>query len=208
VSPFGKRGDDVTKYRARRRRKRSAFSTFALLLVIAGLGLVAYTLLGANSPLLKAVDNATGKDKPTVTGTTLKLTIPKMERVKDLNVYDAPGDDESALEDGAMHLQSTGFPWQQGSNVYIAGHRMGYLGTDSYLVFYDLDELVEGDQVILTDANGTRYTYEVFKNFIAGPNDWSVIEPIPGRSIVSLQTCTLPDYTQRVIVQAELVNVA
>ena len=36
----------------------------------------------------------------------------------------------------------------------------------------------------------------------------SVTEPIPGESIVSLQTCTLPDFAERLVVQAELVSVS
>jgi sortase (surface protein transpeptidase) len=33
-----------------------------------------------------------------------------------------------------------------------------------------------------------------------------VMEPEAGKSLVSLQTCTLPDYSQRLIVQGELVE--
>src|SRR5919202_289123 len=202
-------------YRSRRRdlrkqRRSRVASTLALLVILAGLGLVAYALLGENSPLEKAISNAT-KDEDAVDSapkeTTLKLTVPKMERVRDINVVDAPYDDESALDDGAQHIQDTGFPWEEGSNVYIAGHRLGYLGTDSYLVFWDLDKVEEGDEIYLTDSDGTRYTYKVFTNFVADPYDWSVTEPVPGKSIVTLQTSTLPDYTERLIVQGELTKV-
>lgn len=185
-------------------------SMLALLVIVAGLGLLGYALLGENSPFLKAISNASKDEEEepaSVKDTKLKLTVPAMARVKDLNVTDAPYDDESSLEDGAQHVQGTGFPWQEESNVYIAGHRLGYLGTDSYLVFYDLDKVEEGDEIFLTDSDGTRYTYEVFKTFIADPYDWSVTEPIPGKKIVTLQTCTLPDYSQRVIVQGELTKV-
>jgi sortase A len=61
---------------------------------------------------------------------------------------------------------------------------------------------------VLTDANGTRYTYQVFKKFVVDPGDSYVTQPVAGRSVVSLQTCTLPDYSQRLIVQAELASVA
>jgi sortase A len=47
------------------------------------------------------------------------------------------------------------------------------------------------------------YTYEVFRKNYVGPTDLSVTEPVPGKDIVTLQTCTLPDYSQRLIVQAE-----
>ncbi len=138
---------------------------------------------------------------------TLKLTVPEMDRVQDLPVRDGTATDEDALGESALHVRDTGFPWQENANVYIAGHRIGYLGSDSFLVFYDLDKLENGDEVFLTDAEGTRYSYRVFDKFVADPYDWGPTEPIPGKSVVTLQTCTLPDYTQRLIVQAELVEV-
>ena len=141
--------------------------------------------------------------------TALKLTVPKMANLKDDNVPYTTGDDEAALKDNAgIHLDGTGFPWEQEANVYIAGHRLGYPNTDSFLAFWDLDKLQIGDEVILTDADGTRYTYSVFTNFVVGPYDYQVTEPVPGKNIVSLQTCTLPDYADRLVVQAELVSVA
>jgi sortase A len=195
----------------RKRRRSRLASTLALLVVIGGLGLVAYSLLGENSPLTKVVENATTDEEDagsaTPSETTLKLTIPEMERVSDVTVLDAPFDDESALEDGAQHVEGTGFPWEDEANVFIAGHRLGYFGTDSYLVFWDLDKLEDGDEVFLTDSDGTRYTYEVYENFVTDPYDWSVAEPVSGKNIVTLQTCTLPDYSERIIVHAELTEV-
>ncbi len=40
------------------------------------------------------------------------------------------------------------------------------------------------------------------------PTDAHVLDATPGKNIVSLQTCTLPDYSQRLIVQGELTSVA
>jgi sortase A len=139
---------------------------------------------------------------------TMKLTVPEMQRVKEVPVYDGAMSDEAALHDGTLHVRGTGFPWQDGSNVYIAGHRMGFPGTKSYLVFWDLNVLENGDEVILTDANGTRYTYQVFKKVVVAPTDYHVTQPVAGRSVVTLQTCTLPDYSDRLIVRAELTSVA
>jgi sortase A len=139
----------------------------------------------------------------------LKLTVPDMKRVDGLPVYDvAPNGYEKALHDGAAHVKGTGMPWQRQANVYIAGHRIGFPGTKSHLVFWDLDKLENGDEAILTDANGTRYTYEVFKKFVIAPDDVSVLRPVRGKNIVSLQTCTLPDYKERLVVQAELKDVS
>jgi sortase A len=195
------------QYRRYRRRLR-ARRLFTLILVLAGLCLLGYALVLGEDPLVqRAVENATTSEELAASApkdTTLQLTIPKMARVEDLPVYDAPWDDEAAIDTSAAHLDSSGFPWQEGANVYIFAHRMGFPGTNSFLVFYDLDVLENGDEVFVTDADGTRYTYEVFEQFVTDPYDWGPTEPEAGKSILTLQSCTLPDYTQRLIVQAEL----
>src|SRR5919107_5156772 len=195
----------------RRRRARRGFSGIFLVVVLAGLGLLGYALLlGEDALVPRAVESATQGEELAASApkdTTLQLTIPKMARVEDLPVYDAPWDDEAAIDASVAHLDSTGFPWQDGANVYIAGHRMGFPGTRSFLVFYDLDVLENGDEVFLTDADGTRYTYKVFEQFVTDPYDWGPTDPEAGKSILTLQTCTLPDYVQRLIVQAELTKV-
>src|ERR671917_294001 len=195
----------------RRRRARRGFSGIFLVVVLAGLGLLGYALLLGENPLVtRAVESAKQGEELAASApndTTLQLTIPKMARVEDLPVYDAPWDDEAAIDASAAHLDSSGFPWEDGANVYIFAHRMGFPGTKSFLVFYDLDVLENGDEVFLTDADGTRYTYEVFDQFVTDPYDWGPTDPEAGKSILTLQTCTLPDYIQRLIVQAELTKV-
>jgi sortase A len=163
---------------------------------------------GFNVPKLEPADDGatTGpKDK------TLKLTIPKMSQIKDDAVPNMAGNDaqvfESALgSHAAVHLAGTGFPWDEEANVYLAGHRLGYPRTDSFLAFFDLNKLAVGDEIYVTDANGTKYTYEVFKEYTVSPTDLSVTKAVPDKNILTLQTCTLPDYSQRLIVQAELVE--
>ena len=200
----------MARYKTFNRRRRGAarriVSVLALLIVLGGLGLVGYTLLAEDSPVSRVVNPP--EEPPAPADTTLQLTVPALSRVENLTVRTAPATDEAALEAGGLHVEGTGYPWEGEANVYIAGHRLGYPGTDSYLVFWDLDKLRNGDEVILTDADGTRYTYSVFTNFVVGPYDFQVTEPVPGKNIVSLQTCTLPDYSERLIVQAELVSVA
>jgi sortase A len=135
----------------------------------------------------------------------LELTVPALDRVDGVPVYDAPRSGyEKALHDGTVHVRGTGFPWQDVANVYIAGHRVGYPGTRSNLVFWDLNKLEKGDEIFLTDADGTRYTYEVFEKRVISPDTVSIMRPPKGKNIVSLQTCTLPDYSHRLIVQGEL----
>ena len=138
---------------------------------------------------------------------TLKVTIPAMARVDNATVPDADGDDEEALGGhAAIHLKGTGFPWQEEANVYLAGHRLGYPGTDSFLGFWDLDNLQGGDEIYVEDADGEEYIYKVFRSFVVDPTDLSVVETVPGRNVMTLQTCTLPDYSERLIVQAELID--
>ncbi|WP_053057916.1 class E sortase [Rubrobacter aplysinae] len=137
---------------------------------------------------------------------TLEVSIPEMGRVENDRVPNTAGDDEPALKKNvAVHLEGTGHPWQEEANVYLAGHRIGFPGTDSFLGFYRLDKLGKGDKIYLTDAAGKKYTYRVYRQEVVRPTNTSVTEPVPGRNILTLQTCTLPNYTQRLIVQAEKV---
>ena len=136
----------------------------------------------------------------------LRLTVPKMSQIRNDTVPYSVSDDKKAFHDhAAVHLRGTGNPWDRQANVYIAGHRLGFPGTDSWLSFWDLNVLGKGDRIYIKDAAGDRYVYKVFKKFIVGPNEVSVTRPLRGKNIVSLQTCTLPDYSERLIVQAEKV---
>jgi sortase A len=161
---------------------------------------------GFSIPKLDTADRSTPggpKDK------TLKLTIPRMSQLENDPVPTVPGTNLQALgSHAAIHLAGTGFPWDEEANVYLAGHRLGYPRTDSFLAFFDLNNLEVGDKIYITDANGTKYTYEVFKEFTVSPTDLSVTKAVPDKNILTLQTCTLPDYSQRLIVQADLVETA
>lgn len=162
---------------------------------------------GFNVP--KTGDASNAQDVGGPKDKTLKLTIPKMSRIDDDTVPNAAGDDTETLdENAAIHLEGTGFPWQDEANVYIAGHRLGYPGSDSLLAFYDQKKLDDGDEIYVTDSEGTEYTYRVFDEFIVAPKDVYVTEPIEGKNILTLQTCTLPDYSKRIITRAELVDAA
>jgi len=121
--------------------------------------------------------------------TMMSLSVPAMG-ITDIPVVE--GTSEASLSQGAGHLPGTGFPWVSGSNTYIAGHRIGYPGTPSDHVFWNLPNLVQGDQILLTDSNGTTYTYAVSEIFEVSPTDLSVTAPTGG-DVVSLQTC-IEDY--------------
>lgn len=144
-----------------------------------------------------------GKDPGGPEDKTLSLTVPKLgiEGVPAFNSLS-----EESLKKGTVHVPAAGFPWQEGANTYIAGHRIGYPGTVSDKIFYDLPDLAEGDEIILTDAAGGEYVYRVTMEKVVGPQNVEVMNPVEGKSVVTLQTCTLPDYEKRVVVQGELVE--
>ena len=195
-----------------------------------GFGLLGYSLLAGGSPASaespdrvqgriseelerkfhrsipeRIVETVKSSQTKTPESKKLELTIPALDRVDGVPVYDAPNSGhEKALHNGTLHVRGTGFPWQDVANVYIAGHRVGYPGTRSNLVFWDLNKLEKGDEIFLTDADSTRYTYEVFEKRVISPDTISIMRAPKGKNIVSLQTCTLPDYSHRLIVQGEL----
>jgi sortase A len=158
---------------------------------------------GFNVPKLESADEGgtTGPEDK-----TLRLTIPAMDRIENDEIPYSQASEEQLKNYAAVHLQGTGQPWDDEANVYLAGHRLGYPNTESFLTFWDLNEVEDGDEIYVTDANGTKYTYKVFKEFTVSPTDLSVTEPIPGKNVLTLQSCTLPDYSQRLLVQAELVD--
>ena len=95
-----------------------------------------------------------------------------MSRIGDDTIPYTTGDDEAALKASAsVHLKGTGFPWGEEANVYIAGHRIGFPGTDSFLAFHDQQKLENGDEIYITDSEGNRYTNRVFEEFVVQPED-------------------------------------
>ena len=194
------RAEETTSYRRSRKRRRLGRGTLALL----GAGLI---LLSAGWVLadVRSVGDAGAATPPK--SERLTLSIPELKRVQNIPVYTGDSGDKGKLAAGALHLDDTGFPWQAGSNVYIAGHRLGYPRTKSWLVFWNLNRLEPGDRLYLEDADGRRYKYVVFDKGVVEPSDTSVKKPIKGKSIVTLQTCTLPDYKDRFIVRAQRVPI-
>jgi LPXTG-site transpeptidase (sortase) family protein len=127
------------------------------------------------------------KAPPPPSDPTLYLTVPK------LGIYSHTVRNDSsswALDMGAIKLPTSAHPWQKNGNTYIAGHRIGWPGTQSYYQFYNLPSMVAGDVVYLTDTNGTVYEYRVSEVFAVSPSENWVTAPVAGRDMVTLQTCT------------------
>lgn len=132
----------------------------------------------------------------------LSLTVPKMGRYNDMVMNDMS---EATLDQGAGKLPGSGFPWQSGANTYIAAHVLGWEGTGSWLQFANLPNMTYGDTIYLTGSDGTVYTYEVTEILTVTPYDVWVADPVPGRDMVSLQTCVGANYELRLIVRGDRV---
>ncbi len=136
-------------------------------------------------------------------GAVMSLTI------SSLGLYKVPitsSDSQQVLDNGVIHLPETSLPWDGGDqrNVYIVGHRLGYEGTGSRLIFYKLNELAKGDEVVLRDQDGERYRYRVTETFVVDPGEDWVTGQVRGRDMVTLQTCTpIPEFDKRLIVRAD-----
>jgi sortase A len=150
---------------------------------------------------IEAADGPRHYDMPT--GAIMSLTIDT------IGIYGAPVFDSTgqrALANGVAHLPDTSLPWSPTPqrNVYLAGHRMGFRGTWSRMIFYNLNKLRKGDKVVLRDRAGRTYEYRVSETLLVDPTDRWVTGQIRGRDMLTLQTCTpIPTFEKRLIVRAD-----
>jgi sortase A len=124
-------------------------------------------------------------------------------------VLDAPvmvveGVTEQVLTTGPGRYPGTAQPGEDG-NFAVAGHR-----TTHGAPFWNLDQLQDGDEIHVTDRNGTRWVYAFAETRIVPPSDVSVLAPDPldtGAPTLTLTTCH-PRWsqTERMIVFAELIG--
>ncbi|HYI46503.1 MAG TPA: class E sortase [Actinomycetota bacterium] len=179
----------------------------AIVLALAGIGVVAYPFATdlwaariqrglAGDLAAKAVDYEAGRVK--VGEPLTQLEIPRLG----VDVVVVEGTTLSALQAGAGHYPKTPLPGEKG-NVAIAGHRTTY-GKP----FNRMDELQEGDRVILTTPL-ERHVYEIEgQPRVVELDDWSVINRYPKRgSYLTLTSCHpegSADY--RIVVRANLIQ--
>jgi sortase A len=136
-------------------------------------------------------------------GAIMSLTINTLE-LRNVPVISSAS--TRALDQGVIHLPGTSYPWSDTSerNVYLAGHRLGWPGTGSHLVFYRLNQLRGGERVTLRGPQDGRYHYRVIESFVVGAEDDWVTGRVRGRDLLTLQTCTpIPTFEKRLIVRAE-----
>lgn len=122
------------------------------------------------------------------------LAVLRIPRIG-LEVPVLKGTDEITLNRAVGHIEETALPGTRG-NSGIAGHRDGF--------FRGLKDLEIGDAVALDTSQGQQI-YRVQRIWIVDPEEVSVLDPTPGRSL-TLVTC-YPFYfvgpaPQRYIVRA------
>ena len=74
--------------------------------------------------------------------------------IETIGIDNAPvfdSDSHWALANGVAHVPQTSLSWSPTAqrNVYLAGHRMGFRGTWSRMIYYSLGRLGEGDRIVL-----------------------------------------------------------
>jgi sortase A len=138
-------------------------------------------------------------------GGTMTLSVPKLG-LEDIPVPTA--DSQVALDrEGIIRLKDTGTPWEEGSNTFIVGHALGYLWTRTTYVFYKLDQLKPGDEIIVKDQADQEYTFKVYDRMTVKPEDYWVTYPVPNKTVISLQTCTpIPTFENRLVIRGELIS--
>jgi sortase A len=131
---------------------------------------------------------------PAIGGPVGVIDIPKI----DLNMVVVEGTGTAQLQQGPGHYPGTPLPGEQG-NVAIAGHRTTYLHP-----FYNLNELVPGDSILLTTVQG-EFLYQMTSSQVVSPSDVSVVDDTTSPQL-TLTTCN-PRYsaTTRLVVHANLV---
>jgi sortase A len=124
------------------------------------------------------------------------LKIPKI----DVNYVVVEGTDTESLKKGPGHYAKTAYPWEEAGAVAIAGHRTTYGAP-----FWSLNELHEGDKIVLATEYGT-FEYRMTHSKIIDPSDGSVLDATKNATLV-LTTCN-PRFSaaERLIVFADRVD--
>ena len=122
-----------------------------------------------------------------------RIEIPKL-RV-DTHLYE--GVTLGTLDHGPGHWPGSANPGQIG-NVVIAGHR-----TSHHADFLDIDQLVPGDEVILSNIGG-RYTYKVTGTEIVTPDQLRIIDQTPARTATLFACHPKHSTQQRIVVHLQL----
>lgn len=90
-----------------------------------------------------------------------------------------------------------------GNNYALASHHVFGIAGASDMLFSPLDRAKKGMKIYLTDKNKV-YTYVISEVTVVQPTEVAVVDDTPGKSEVTLVTCTDAEATQRTIVKGVL----
>lgn len=160
----------------------------------------------------------TSTEAPTTTAlpttTTIALPVPlpvpeagTVEPVVELATFELPaigvvermyeGVTLGTLDHGPGHWPGSAMPGQIG-NMVVGGHRMSHGHP-----FRDLDLLVPGDELVVTDATG-RHVYRVVSTEVVAPDAMWILDQTPA-STATLFACHPKGSTkERIVVHLEL----
>ncbi len=105
----------------------------------------------------------------------------------------------TVLNVGPGHWPGSAMPGQAGNTVF-PGHRVTYSRP-----FYRLDELVPGDDITFTMANGS-FTYAVRETLIVSPKDLWVVDQREHREATLIACHPRHSARQRIVVKGRLVR--
>jgi LPXTG-site transpeptidase (sortase) family protein len=150
-----------------------------------------------DSSTSSVVNNSTPDNKPNSVDTNSmigELIIPKIN----LRVVVAEGTELSDLRYAVGHFKGTALPGEKG-NFCVAGHR-NYTYSE---YFNRLDELVNGDQIVVKTKKG-EFTYIVYDKQTVTPDKVSVLDSTKD-STCTLITCTpIRVATHRLVISGRL----
>ena len=152
--------------------------------------------ISSEDVLQDAINNAsTDASFLTIAG----IAIPELSM--NLPVY--KGVDDTSLLYGAGTMKED---QEMGKGNYaLASHHMfGYGGSDN-LLFSPLERAQKGMKIYLTDKTKV-YTYVISDIYVVSPDSVHVIDDTPGKTEVTLITCSDINATNRIIVKGDFVS--
>lgn len=147
----------------------------------------------------------------TAVGPEPKIIIPKINLEMPV-VYDANTTDEQtiqkSLEKGVAHYSSTPVPGEQG-NVVIFGHSSNnILNPGKYKFAFVLLKQLQNEDTFMINRDGKRYVYKVIEKKVVSPQEFSIIQPIAGKTATAtLVTCDPPGTSiNRLVIVGEQIS--
>ncbi len=134
------------------------------------------------------------------------IEIPKLNLYEKVQANVNPNEVKEyqiALEEGVAHALNSGFPGEN-KLIYIFGHSTdGAWNVEAFnAVFYQIKDLVAGDQIIL-HLGEEKFVYQVSEQNVVKGNEINFVNDRQDQNILLLQTCWPPGTSwQRLFISA------